>query len=109
MRELCSMVSTCTNKLTPNPPAFMCILVLPHLYIYTCDHYVELTSGSARAWTGFDRVSVRGNYEDRDTGTTDNRLDPIEIVPAWRDPFPKSNLNGKFLSLSTCKLFRQTY
>ena len=78
----------------------MCIFVLPS-YKYTCDHYAELTSGSPRAWTGFDRVSVRGNYEDRDTGTTDNRLDPIEIVPAWRDPFPKSNLNGKFLSLST--------
>jgi hypothetical protein len=51
----------------------------------------------ARAWTGFDRVPVRGNYEDEQTGTSDNRIDPMLIVPDWRDPFPKSNLNSGFI------------
>lgn len=51
----------------------------------------------ARAWTGFDRTPVRGNYEESDTGTADNRLDPMQIVPDYRDPFPKSNLNGGFI------------
>jgi uncharacterized protein (DUF1501 family) len=51
----------------------------------------------ARAWTGFDRTASRGNYEEVRTGTSDNRLDPMRIVPGWRDPFPKSHLNGGFI------------
>ncbi|KAL7537288.1 hypothetical protein ACHAXR_008774, partial [Thalassiosira sp. AJA248-18] len=51
----------------------------------------------ARAWTGFDRTAARGNYEEVRTGTSDNRLDPMRIIPEWRDPFPKPNLNGGFI------------
>jgi len=51
----------------------------------------------ARAWTGFTRVAVRGNYEDTGTGSSSNRLDPLKINPKWRDPIPKSNLNGGFI------------
>jgi len=51
----------------------------------------------ARAWTGFDRTAARGNYEETRTGTADNRLDPMRIIPDWRDPFPKTNLNGGFI------------
>ena len=51
----------------------------------------------ARAWTGFDRTAVRGNYEESLTGTADNRMDPLQIVPDYRDPFPKSNLDGGFI------------
>lgn len=51
----------------------------------------------ARAWTGFVRQGVRGNYEERKKGTTDNRLDPMHIVAKYRDPFPKTNLNRGFI------------
>ncbi len=51
----------------------------------------------ARAWTGFDRNPVRGNYEDRRTGGADNRLDPMKVIAAYRDPFPKPDLTGGFL------------
>lgn len=51
----------------------------------------------SRAWTGFDRTASRGNYEETDTGTAGNRLDPMKIVPEWRDPFPKSHLGGGFI------------
>lgn len=51
----------------------------------------------ARAWTGFDRNAVRGNYEEHYTGTSSNRLDPMQIISDYRDPFPKSNLNGGFI------------
>jgi len=51
----------------------------------------------ARAWTGFDRTAVRGNYEEFFSGTADNRMDPMQIVPDYRDPFPKSNLDGGFI------------
>ncbi|KAL7542550.1 hypothetical protein ACHAXR_011864 [Thalassiosira sp. AJA248-18] len=51
----------------------------------------------ARAWTGFDRIAARGNYEESRTGTSDNRLDPMRIIPDWRDPFPKSHLNQGFI------------
>ena len=37
----------------------------------------------ARAWTGFDRTSVRGNYEEVRRGTSDNRLDPMRIIADW--------------------------
>ena len=35
------------------------------------------------------------NYEDQRTGSADNRVDPMNIIPEWRDPFPKTNLDGK--------------
>ena len=62
---------TCTNK---NYPPFPC---------------------SYRGWTGFNRVQSRSNYEDQRTGSADNRVDPMNIIPEWRDPFPKTNLDGK--------------
>ena len=51
----------------------------------------------ARAWTGFDRQAARGNIEDRRTGGTDNRHDSMQVIPAYRDPFPKADLVGGFL------------
>lgn len=51
----------------------------------------------ARVWTGFERRAVRGNYEESRSGTTANRLDPMQIIAAHRDPFPKPNLAGGFL------------
>ncbi len=51
----------------------------------------------ARAWTGFDRTAARGNIEQISRGSTDNRLDPMQVVPDWRDPFPKSDLDGGFI------------
>ena len=39
----------------------------------------------ARAWAGFDRQGVRGNYEETRRGSTDNMLDPMRIRPEWRD------------------------
>jgi len=51
----------------------------------------------SRAWTGFDRTAVRGNYEEFYAGTADNRLDPMQIVADYRDPFPKSNFDGGFI------------
>ncbi len=46
----------------------------------------------SRAWTGFDLQPRRGNVEG-----ANNRLDPMDIVPAWRDQFPKTDLNGGYL------------
>ncbi|KAL7542499.1 hypothetical protein ACHAXR_011825, partial [Thalassiosira sp. AJA248-18] len=51
----------------------------------------------ARAWTGFERTGVRGNYEESGTWSHSNRLDPMRIIPDWRDPFPKSHLKGGFI------------
>lgn len=48
----------------------------------------------ARAWTGFDRSPARSNIEG---GTSQSDLDPLRIVPNWRDAFPKSGLNGGFI------------
>jgi hypothetical protein len=39
----------------------------------------------ARAWTGFDRAGVRGNYEETRRGSADNMLDPMRVRPEWRD------------------------
>ncbi len=60
---------------------------------YTNDDIME----TARVFTGFVRQPVRGNYETFRTGSTDNRMDPMKLVTSYRDPFPKSNLNGGFL------------
>ena len=51
----------------------------------------------ARAWTGFDRTSVRGNIEEVGRGSSDNRVDPLQIVSDYRDPFPKYSLDGGFI------------
>lgn len=48
----------------------------------------------ARAWTGFDAQKNRGNFESHNFDSTTNLLDPMRIVPDWRDKFPKTNLNG---------------
>ena len=42
----------------------------------------------ARAWTGFTRQNVRGNYEALGDEWL-NRMDPMQIIGSWRDPFPK--------------------
>lgn len=41
----------------------------------------------ARSWTGFDLHPKRGNTEE--SGWSGNRIDPMRIVPDWRDKFPK--------------------
>jgi len=46
----------------------------------------------ARAWTGFDVQPRRSNIEGRD-----NRLDPMRIVPSWRDRFPKTDSAGGYI------------
>ena len=51
----------------------------------------------ARGWTGFSRTPARGNIEIRWTSSTSNRLDPMKIVPKWRDPFPKTDLQGGYI------------
>ena len=52
---------------------------------YTNDDIMSLS----RAWTGFDLQSRRGNME-----SWHNRVDPMKIVPEWRDRFPKSDTTG---------------
>ena len=46
----------------------------------------------SRAWTGFSRQLSRGNFESTDDTDTDNRIDPMRIIPEFRDQFPKMNL-----------------
>jgi len=46
----------------------------------------------ARSWTGFDLQPRRSNIEGRD-----NRLDPMRIVPIWRDRFPKTDSVGGYI------------
>ena len=56
---------------------------------YTNDDMMSLS----RAWTGFDLQSRRSNIEGGN-----NRIDPLKIVPDWRDKFPKMETTaGKFL------------
>ena len=55
---------------------------------YTNDHIMSF----ARAWTGFDLQRIRGNIEI--FSKSDNMIDPMKIVPEWRDLFPKINLLG---------------
>ena len=57
--------------------------ILNHLHV----HGQDLT----------DRTSARGNIEEINSSSSGNRVDPMLIVPEWRDPFPKSNLNGGFI------------
>lgn len=46
----------------------------------------------ARLWTGWDRRALRGNLETENGNLSPNHIDPMEIKPKWRDPFPKSDL-----------------
>ena len=48
----------------------------------------------ARAWTGFVESAARGNIE---VGRGQSRIDPLQIIPDWRDPFPKSDLYGGYI------------
>ena len=53
----------------------------------------------ARAWTGFAAQKTRGNFEADGYTTMDrplqtNSIDPMRIVPEYRDKFPKTNLIG---------------
>lgn len=55
----------------------------------------DLIMSLAKVWTGFDSQLSRGNIEDQyDDG---NKLDPMRIVPDWRDKFPKRDLNEGYL------------
>ena len=49
----------------------------------------------ARAWTGFTGQNGRSNiemfYNER------NRIDPMRVEGPWRDPFPKTGLNGSYI------------
>jgi len=60
------------------------------LETYTNDEIESL----ARAWTGFTRAAARGNIEG---GTGQSELDPLQIVPAWRDAFPKHDLDKGYI------------
>ena len=59
---------------------------------YTNDDIVTLS----RAWTGFALQPQRGNVENRDGGADGGRnyVDPMRLMPNWRDPFPKMGLLG---------------
>ena len=50
-----------------------------HIDVYTTRHIMSF----ARAWTGFDMQLQRGNMENYER--SGNRLDPMKIVPEWRD------------------------
>ena len=50
----------------------------------------------ARAWTGFDLQPNRGNVEDDRQGHVNN-IDPMRIIPDWRDKFPKISLGGGYI------------
>ena len=55
---------------------------------YTNDDIMSLS----RAWTGFDLQSRRGNIEG-----SYNQIDPMKIIPEWRDKFPKSETTGGYI------------
>lgn len=55
---------------------------------YTNDDIMSLS----RAWTGFDLQLRRSNIEGGD-----NRVDPMKIVPDWRDRFPKTETTGRYI------------
>ena len=49
----------------------------------------------ARAWTGFDLQPTRSNIE---AGPSrGNRIDPLRIIPEWRDRFPKTDSTGGYI------------
>ena len=49
------------------------------------------------AGTGFDLQPPRGNIEHYSGDTSDNLIDPMQIKPAWRDPFPKMDLYSNYI------------
>ena len=46
----------------------------------------------SRVWTGFDLQLRRGNYEGNN-----NRIDPLRIIPEWRDKFPKTETTEGYI------------
>jgi len=58
---------------------------------YTNDHIMSF----ARAWTAFDFQSARGNIEMYEN--SENLIDPMQIIPDWRDVFPKINLSNGYI------------
>lgn len=58
---------------------------------YNNDHIMNY----AKAWTGFDLQLQRGNTEDY--MTDGNKVDPMRIVPEWRDRFPKTDLHDGYV------------
>lgn len=65
---------------------------------YTNDDIMSLS----RVWTGFDIQQRRGNIEG-----WNNRVDPMKIVPDWRDRFPKTDTTGGYIgdSYALCSDF----
>lgn len=61
------------------------------MLVYTNDEIMSF----ARAWTGFDLHSQRGNIED--VNWSGNRMDPMRIEAPWRDMFPKNDLAGGYI------------
>ena len=57
---------------------------------YTNEHIMSY----ARAWTGFETQSIRGNVE---IFTSKNLVDPMQIIPEWRDIFPKIDLANGYI------------
>ena len=53
----------------------------------------------SRAWTGHVRQDARGNIENADGAANGgrNHLDPMRLVPGWRDGFPKLDLHGGYI------------
>lgn len=60
---------------------------------YTNKHIMSY----ARAWTGFWVQGYRGNIERSEVEKTINRIDPMRIIPEWRDVFPKIDLKDGFV------------
>ena len=56
----------------------------------------------ARAWTGFTNAPKRDNIETQSNGGTTNWVDPMDIYPDRRDPFPKMDLHGGHLGVIPC-------
>lgn len=53
----------------------------------------------ARAWTGFKLQAPRGNIEVnyRNSMTRRNFIDPMDIIPRYRDKYPKMGLKGVYI------------
>jgi uncharacterized protein (DUF1800 family) len=51
----------------------------------------------ARAWTGFSTQAFRTNLEARNGKDSGNHVDPMKILPASRDVFPKKGLDDGFI------------
>ena len=62
---------------------------------YDNDDIVTLS----RAWTGHALQPPRGNIENIDGGATGGRnyVDPMRLMPHWRDPFPKLDLHDTYI------------